>query len=78
MISTVVGLTLNFIGAIFVAVSFKAGGVMGDVENDNGKRRPFVMPSFSQCRFRFGIILMIIGFIIQLLGELYPMLLDSG
>lgn len=65
------GLIFNIIGALFLAFSFKATENVGTHENEKGKTTDFALVNFNKCRFNCGILFILIGFIIQLMYELF-------
>lgn len=67
----IIGLTINFIGAILLAFAFSAGDPVGTQEDNNKKPRPFVLPNFNKLLLRSGVGLLALGFLIQLLALIF-------
>jgi len=67
---TIIGLTINLIGAIFLAFSFSPTEKVGKHTADNGKTTDFILPNFHKWKFKLGITLMIIGFVFQIIAIL--------
>jgi len=68
---TSIGLILNFLGAVLLAFSFSASEKQGDIIEDSGKKRDFVLCDFHKRLFRVGISIMSIGFLCQLVAVLF-------
>ena len=69
-IINLIGLSLNFLGAILLALSFVAGEDQGDTENDKGKIRKIYLPSFYKTRFYFGVTFLVFGFLFQIISAI--------
>lgn len=65
MIQTVLGLILNFVGAVLVAFSIKRGKVL--IWKDS-PREPEYTAVFKLGLFRWGVALLGLGFLLQLWG----------
>jgi hypothetical protein len=65
MVISVVGLCLSFIGSILVAFSFKKGDVMAWKDS---RDKPNYMIEFKQTLFRWGIVCIAVGFLLQIWG----------
>jgi len=64
----IIGLAIGFIGAIFLAFSFKPIEDIGDHITDNGQKSPFCLVSYNKWRFYIGISMLAFGFLIQILS----------
>lgn len=71
---TIIGLALNFIGALMLAFSYSAGKKVGhqvdDPKNAPDKKRDFVLPNFNKHLFIFGVAILALGFLIQIISTI--------
>ncbi len=67
----IIGLILNFIGTILLAFSFSPSEKVGTHTSNNNKTTDFVLANFHKWFFRLGIIIMLGGFLLQLLAVMF-------
>ena len=61
------GLLLNLVGTIMIAFSF--GGNLGDAHQLDDKGRKVYLASYLHPKwFRWGLVIIIVGFVLQLVG----------
>jgi hypothetical protein len=68
---TISGLAVNLLGAIILAFSFSTSEKVGTHTDNNGKTTDFILPNFHKWRFRIGIGVMVLGFLIQIMAILF-------
>ena len=67
----ILGLFLNFFGAIEIARSFTAIDNGEKHTANNGKSRNFVLVGYDRGRFRFGVGILAFGFVLQLIAAIF-------